>query len=508
MKLLICICLLLTSVAAFASAKPNIIVILADDLGYADVGFHDIVADGIHTPNLDRLADSGTVFHNAYSSSPICSGARLSLQTGRYGQRWGAYFYNEGGLPNEEQSISEMLLEAGYSTMKVGKTHLNKGPKEHPLKHGFEHWLGFIHHSWDFHLLSSKDVTAYDRKRKGSARAFRTSPIGPLTRDNNKKESYEGMTTTEVFANEACKFVAAQSTDKPFYLQLEFNAVHTVMTRPPNKELAKKYNLPERPFDRDAEVWEFPIWDPVAQEGKNVDWYKKVAHLGALDPYGRKLYLAYLEEMDAAIGRLMQTLAETGQTENTIVFFSSDNGGSDQSYANNGPLNAYKYCLMDGGIKVPMILSWPGNLPPNEKVDAVVTHRDLFPTLADITELSPKGTLDGKSLMPLIMGKVDRLHENPIFWDAGRQGNWVARQGKWKLVRANLKRYKSYELDSNGLVTEFNTVIVPKGLRLYDMEADPGETKDLSKEMPEKVASLQKEYDNWRAQMANPGRAK
>lgn len=492
------------------SDKPNVIVILADDLGYADVGFHDVTASDVQTPNLDRLAASGVSFLNAYASSPICSNSRLALSTGRYQQRWGAYYYAEGGLPRTEHTIAEMMLEAGYRTMKVGKNHMNDGPNSHPMKHGFERFLGFIHHSWDYHLLSSKDVQAYENKRQGSSQEMTQSPIGPLTRNEGAKESYEGITTTEIFEREAISFITEES-DQPFYLRLSFNAVHTPLTRAPNPQLAKKYGIPLRPFDRDAAVWKYPLWDPVKQPNYK-KWYSQAAHLGIPDPYGRKIYLAHLEQMDLAIGNLMNALEAQGIVDNTIIFFSSDNGGSDQSYANNGNINAYKYCLMDGGIKVPMVLSWPERFEKGTRIEATVTHRDLFASLSEITGIAPKKSLDGKSLLPLIDGSVSDLHAGEtLFWDSGRkQGNWVARQGKWKLVyRKKPKDYKAYQLDENGLVKkEFKTVPIASGLQLYDLEADPGETKNLAKQNPERVTAMKKMYTAWRSEMAEPIRGR
>lgn len=490
--------------------QPNVIVILADDLGYADVGFHDVTASDVKTPNLDRLAASGVRFLNAYASSPVCSNSRLALSTGRYQQRWGAYYYGEGGLPRTENTIAEMMLEAGYRTMKVGKTHMNGGPKAHPMKHGFERFLGFIHHSWDFHLLSSKDVQAYEDKKKGSSKKMKMAPIGPLTRNDGEQESYEGITTTEIFEREAISFIQEES-EKPFYLRLSFNAVHTPLTRAPNERLAKKYGIPLRPFDRTAKVWKYPLWDPAKQPSYN-KWYNNAAHLGIPDPYGRRIYLAHLEQMDFAIGNLMNALEMLGVADNTIIFFSSDNGGSDQSYANNGDINGYKYCLMDGGIKVPMLLSWPAKFPKGKRIEATVTHRDLFASLSEITGIAAKKPLDGKSLLPLIDGSVTELHEGEtLFWDSGsRQGNWVARQGKWKLVyRKNSKAYKAYQLDENGLVKQdFKTVPIASGLQLYNMEADPGETKDLSLQNPERVAAMQQQYVAWRSEMAAPVKGK
>lgn len=492
-----------------ADEKPNIIVILADDLGYADVGFHDVVAEDIETPNLDTLAETGIIFTEAYSSSPVCSNSRLSLSTGRYAQRWGAYYYGQGGMPTTESSIAEMMLQAGYRTMKVGKTHMNYGPKSHPLDHGFERNLGFKQHSWDFNMLSQKDLDAYENKKAGSVKqAYNTIGFGPLTRDRDTKESYEDTTTTEVFGNESVKFISEKSS-KPFYLQLEFNAVHTPLYRAP-KQLIKKYGVPERPFDRNAEVWEYPFWDPVAQPDFK-QWYSQTCHLEIADAYGRKMYLAHLELMDHMIGKILATLEEKGLRENTIIFFSSDNGGSDQSYANNGDINAYKYCLMDGGIKVPMVLSWPKKFAANKRIDSLVTHRDLFPTLSDITKIAPSKDLDGKSLLPLIDGSVEQIHEDPMHWDTGpREKNWVVRHGDWKLVyRETSKNYHAYELDDNGLVKEtFREIPIPSGYQLYNLAQDPGETKNLSNQYPEKTELMKKLHIDWRANMSDPVRGK
>lgn len=483
---------------------PNVIVILADDLGYADVGFHDVVTEDVHTPNLDKLAKTGVVFRNAYSSSPVCSNSRLALSTGRYAQRWGAYYYGEGGLPSTEYTIAEMMREAGYRTMKVGKTHLNNGPKADPTKHGFDHSLSFRHHSWDYHLLSEQDVAAYERKKKGSAARANSAPFGPLLRDDRIKESFENTTTTEVFGRESVAFIERES-EKPFYLQLEFNAVHTPLTRAP-KQLREKYGIPERPFDRHAKAWDYPIWDPVAQPDFK-EWYDQTCHLGVADPYGRRIYLAHLELMDTVIGNITSALEAQGLSDNTLIFFSSDNGGSNQSYANNGDINAYKYCLMDGGIKVPMILSWPAKFAKNNSIDAVVTHRDLFASLAEITGIAPKNRLDGKSLLPLIAGSLENLHEGPLYWDCGKKNvNWISQRGGWKLVyRGTPRTYKVYQLDENGLVkSKFRELPIPGGMQLYNLADDPGETVNVADRFPNRVASMEQARNEWRSQMADP----
>ncbi len=496
--------LVATCAYADLSEKPNVIVIIADDLGYADVGFQEIVADGVCTPNLDKLAKSGVIFRNAYAASAVCSNSRLSISTGRYAQRWGAYYYGEGGLPETESTIAEMMLKAGYRTMKVGKTHLNGGDKEAPTKHGFEQSLGFVHHSWNHHLLSQKDMDAYNRKKAGSAKLANACPFGPMTRNDETKESFENTTTTEVFGNESIRFINEES-EKPFYLQLEFNAVHTPLIQPP-AQLAKKYGIPLRAFDRNAEVWEYPLWDPI-KEPKFGEWYHDTCHLRVADPYGRKIYLAHLELMDSVIGKITETLEKNGMDENTIIFFTSDNGGSDQSYANNGELNSYKYTLMEGGISVPMLMSWPNRLPQNKKIDSLVTHLDIFASLSEITEIAPKNPLDGKSLLPLIDGKVEELHSEPVFWDIGKkQVSWITRQGDWKLLfRKAPRTYRAYELDENGLVKpEFRAVPLVTGLQLYNLAEDPGEKTNLANKFPERVEQMKKMHAEWRAQMIDP----
>jgi len=138
--------------------KPNVLVIVADDLGYADLSFLPYASKDVHTPSIDRIAETGVFFSNAYSTSPICSPSRAGLLTGRYQERWGNYWYGEGGLPANEKTLPQYLKELGYYNVKIGKTHLNGGPVQHPLDHGFDEFLGFIDHTWDYLRLSQDDV--------------------------------------------------------------------------------------------------------------------------------------------------------------------------------------------------------------------------------------------------------------------------------------------------------------------------------------------------------------
>ena len=247
------------------------------------------------------------------------------------------------------------------------------------------------------------------------------------------------------------------------------------------------------------------MWDPVAQPDYR-QWYSDTCHLAVTDPYGRKIYLAHLELMDEMIGKIMDAVAEQGVAENTLIVFTSDNGGSDQSYANNRNINAFKYCLMDGGIKVPFVMSWPERFAAGTRVDELVTHRDLYASLSAITSIAPKKPLDGQDLLPLVDGSVAALHDTEtMFWDSGREQNWVAREDDWKLVfRAEAKTYHAYELDEAGLVKdEFREVTIPDGLQLYHLGEDPGETMDLAHRYPERVAMMESRYRTWRAEMSD-----
>ncbi|MEM0895372.1 MAG: sulfatase-like hydrolase/transferase [Verrucomicrobiota bacterium] len=494
--------LLLVAPLQAAPDKPNVICIIVDDLGYADVSFQDEVAEDVSTPHIDRLAKSGVVFTDAYASSPICSTSRLGFLTGRYQTRWGAYWYGQGGLPQDEQTLAELLRNQGYQTMKVGKTHLNFGDKPFPLDHGFDEYLGFEYHSWDFFLLSQKDVDAHEARKPGSTEQFHW--MGPLTR-NREKVSYENTNTTDIFADESVSFIQ-RSAGKPFYLQLELNAVHTLLTVVPD-EYAEKYDIPKYPVNRDpkADSWDYPYWDPRKEEFKK--WYSDVAHLVIVDPYGRKKYLVHLEMVDKAIARITKALEDTGQLENTFLFFTSDNGGSHQSYANNGPLHVFKYCVADGGIKVPMFVSWPKGFEGGKRHDAMVTHRDVFATIADITGVKPKKPLDSKSLLPLIRGDAEELHEE-LFWDTGRD-SWAYRKGDWKLVLHFEKEYEKYELGEDGLVSSpLKKIWLKEGLALYNLKDDVGETTNVIDQHPEIARTMEARYREWRATMGEPVRGK
>ena len=496
-----------TALISIGAEKPNVVVIMADDLGYADLSFlgdapPDIKKMG--TPHLARLAHEGTYFSAGYATAPICSPARTGFITGRYQTRWGNYWYGQGGLPTSELTIPKALKKLGYVTKKIGKTHHNGGKAQHPLKHGFDEFLGFIHHTWDYTRLSSKDRDAY--KKAGKGKSLGILCVGPLERNDGEKVSLEDAFTTEVFTDEACAYISRDHGDKPFYLQLAYNAVH-MPTYVVDQDYAKKVGLAPEPWDREATSWSFPYFDPRNETW--AAWHKQWGHLGKVDPLGRKRYLSHLMAMDDGIGKIMDTLKAEGLRENTLIVFLSDNGGTINTYANNGSLRGYKYMFGEGGIRIPIIVSMPSKLPVNQQKRATVSSMDLFPTIMNLASGRVPENLDGKSLLPVIRNQSSgQRHHETLVWDKGKGGCWVVRHGKWKLAHNAGWTHNDYEFKDGKAVAVDAPFTYPNGIQLFDLESDPSETKNLADQHPETVAELTRLHAAWRAQMSKPRRPK
>jgi len=498
--------LYLPVVVAAGVTPPNIVVIVADDLGYADLGFlercpADVRAMG--TPGLDALARTGTYFSNAYSTSPICSPSRCGLITGRYQQRWGNYWYGQGGLPNEETTLPQLLQAAGYFTKKVGKTHLNGGPAQHPLDHGFEESIGFIHHTWDYIRLSQADLDAY--KKRAAGKSLGILCVGPLERGRGGTASYDEGFTTEIFTDETVKTIrAGANSERPFFVELEYNAVHmpTYITHP---DYAKRAGFDQPVWDREAAEWSFPFWDPNKSTWKV--WHKNWGHLGEVDPLGRKRYLANLKALDDGIVRILETLEATGQREDTIVVFLSDNGGTINTYANNTPLRGFKYMFGEGGVRIPLLVSWPGQLPSGQRRNELVSAMDVMPTMLELANLARPDNLDGRSLAPSLRDPRFAAGHDHLCWADGK-GTWSVRQGPWKLIQSKGWDHSAYQLDADNIARPAENITYPKGLLLYHLGEDIGETTDRSAEHPECVAAMKTLYETWRGKMGTPRRAK
>ena len=506
----------LTACTGEKLSPPNFVIIIADDLGYADMSFlpqapPDVKKFG--TPGFDRLAATGTYFANAYTTSPICSPSRAGIITGRYQQRWGNYWYGEGGLPQDERTIPEALHAAGYATAKYGKTHMNGGPKQTPTLHGFDEYLGFILHTWDYLRLSEKDrdaVLARDAIANNiPGGSLGDQAMGPLVAadkigtsfDQLESVSFEDGFTTRIFTDEAVEFIRRNKEGRPFYLHVAHNAVHFPIFIV-EESWAKKTGARYVPWDRDAEEWGYPHWDP--NQELNREFHNKWGHMGIIDPEGRRCYLANLLALDHSITRILDALEETGQRENTLVVFISDNGGTINTYSNNAPLNGYKYMFAEGGIRIPMIVSMPGTLPQNKVNDkAIVSTMDIFPTLADMAGQENPGNLDGLSLLPLIKGERDTQHDW-LAWAQNRE-TWVIRKGKWKLTNNAGWRHKDFEILPNGDVVEATEqYIFPNDTQLFNLEEDVGETTNLIDQYPEVAGQLRALYTEWDKQMPGP----
>ena len=364
--------------AAPASGRPNVVIILADDLGWADVGFH---GSEIQTPNIDRLAGQGGRFQRFYSF-PLCSPTRSALMTGRSPMRLGIAYtgvrpFNTYGLPLEEHLMPQSFQAAGYSTAIVGKWHLGHSHvKYFPNARGFDHAYGHLNGFIDY----------YKHTRDGG-----------LDWHRNGQTVHEEGYSTDLLAAEAVRLIENRDRSRPMFLYLPFNAPHS------------------------------PLQAPQAL----IDKYASIA-----DPK-RRAYAAMVEALDQAVGRVLAAMNQTGMELNTIVFFFSDNGGQPLEGGRNTPLRGGKNTTFEGGIRVPAILRWPGSLKPGA-VSQVMTVLDLFPTLAAAAGVRPrnKADFDGKNLWSAIRGGGSRAREDLFFVTESQYTIWLAIfRREWKLVR-------------------------------------------------------------------------
>ncbi len=373
------------AVSGFASAaeRPNIVLILADDLGYGDVGFNG--CPDIPTPNLDSLAANGVRFANGYSSHPFCSPMRAGLMAGRYQHRFG-YVTNVAfdphnqrmGLPKSEPTLAKRLADSGYRTGMVGKWHLGAASPFHPLRRGFDFFYGFLGGGHDYFTV---DTTAQLSENYKAAL------------DNNGQPAGLDGYLTNILTDQAIRFIE-QSGEQPYFLYVAYNAPHGPL-QAPEEEIAKFASI------------------------KNAK---------------RRTYAAMVSVMDTQIGRLLKTLDARGQRNNTLVMFLSDNGGPEQANASdNGPLRGQKGDVFEGGVHVPFVMSMPGTLPEGVVYDNPVISFDLSQTaleLAGATFDNP----DGVNLFPYVLGERTTPPHEAIFWRTEHDGKRAVRRNEDKLV--------------------------------------------------------------------------
>lgn len=454
----------LVTPATAAARRPNIVILLADDLGYADVGFQG--CQDIPTPNIDGLARGGVRCTNGYVSGPYCSPTRAGLLTGRYQQRFGHEF-NPGprgepggagidsiGLPLSETTIADRLKAAGYATGMVGKWHLGVAPKFHPQKRGFDEYFGFLGgaHVYLPGLPNIVFPGLQDAPAAGTP-AVRRQPA-PIYRGTEAVQ--EGEYLTDAFAREAISFIERHQNE-PFLLYLPFNAVHT----------------------------------PMHATDKRLEKFASIS-----DPM-RRTYCAMTLALDEAIGKVLDKLRSTNLEQDTLIFFCSDNGGPTVRRAalnasRNTPLRGSKVSTLEGGIRVPFVVSWKGKLPAGKVYEQPVIQLDFLPTAlaAAGVEVKADWKLDGVNLLPYLTGETAGTPHQSLYWRLGQQ--MAIRQGDWKLVKY------SHEFAGE----ESSEPLSP--LRLYNLRRDIGETIDLASAEPQKLKEYLAVWEQWSQTLAEP----
>ena len=366
------------TLAVGVSNRPNIVLIVSDDQGYADVSCYEHPEE-VSTPNIDRLAQEGVRLTNGYASAYVCAPTRAGLLTGRYQQRFG--FYKGGdsrtGLPLSEVTVADLLKKEGYATAVIGKWHLGIESEYCPLQRGFDEFYGFLGHGAHdyFKLETTDEYTSIYR--------------------NDKPINDTGYLTHNL-TREAVSFIERHHK-QPFFLYLPFNAVHWPLQAP--RQYIKRF----------------------ITGNKN-----------------RNIYLAMLACMDKGIGKVRDALKRTGVDENTLVIFLSDNGGAKKNFANNGILRDYKHSVYEGGIRVPFIVRWPRKLPRGTVCDEPVISLDIMPTILSAARvgLARDRVYDGKDMLPVLRGEMKEPLHKALFWYDGSH-QWAVRAGKWKLLFRN-----------------------------------------------------------------------
>lgn len=435
--------------SAAAAPRPNMLIFLADDLGYADVGFNG--AKDIQTPNLDRLAAAGARLEQFYAQ-PLCSPTRAALMTGRYPMRYGMQVgvirpWDQRGLPLTERLLPQALREAGYTTAIVGKWHLGNFERAClPTARGFDHQYG--------HYCGAIDYFTHERDG-----GFDWHRDDRVCRD----EGY----STHLIAREAQRLLREQTADKPFFLYVPFNAVHAP------HQVPEKYTVP-------------------------------YAHL----PQPRRAYAGMVAAMDEAIGQILATLDARGFRTNTLIFFASDNGGPNPGrVSHNGPLRAGKGTVYEGGARVCACAAWPGRIPAGASIPQPLHMVDWYPTLLKLAgaPLEPSRRLDGHDLLAVLTRGQSSPHDAILINAAPRGG--AIRVGEWKLVLNGAAGVGDGE--SPGPAPKKGKRAArtrpPPQVELFNLARDVSEKDNLAPEHPEKVKELRARYDAFARQAVAPG---
>ena len=426
---------------AGAPKRPNIVVIVADDLGYAELGCQG--SADIRTPHIDSIARHGVRFTSGYVTAPVCSPSRAGLLTGRYQQRFGHELNAIGpqnrlphvGLPTAERTIADNLRAAGYATGIVGKWHLGGTEPYHPQRRGFDEFFGFLHeghfyvdgHRSQAVSLLRPNEPPYDEQN-------------PLLRGMQPVVDFGYL--TGAFTREAVAFIE-RHRDRSFFLDLPYNAVHSPMQ-------ATEDDLVRFPEIKDRK---------------------------------RRIFAAMLAALDEGVGAVLGKLRETGLMQDTLVIFVSDNGGpTAELTSSNAPLRGGKGQLYEGGIRVPFLMQWESHLPGGVVYDRPVSSLDVLPTAlaAAGVKRADGAKLDGVDLLPYLGGRKDGSPQERLYWRYG--GKAAIREGRWKLVRDGGEKH----------------------WELYDLDKDIGEADDMAARQSEVVARLRAAWERWDSGLIQP----
>ena len=444
------------ALSAQASDRPNVVVIVADDLGWADVGFHGNQI--IDTPSLDRIAAEGAQLNRFYTT-PICSPTRAALMTGRDPIRLGVAYstimpWQNNGIHPDETFLPELFLSAGYQTAMVGKWHLGHAQQSyHPNSRGFEHFYGHLHTEVGFYppfaSLGGKDF-----QRNG------------VSIDDQGYESY-------LLADEVSRYIRERDAEKPFFIYMPFIAPHTPLDAP--EELQTKY----------ADMAD----DRGKSRSKMADSTRFMAKVTGRTS-ARPMYAAVVDAMDQAIGRVLDTLDREGLADNTIVLFFSDNGGAVYAIggADNAPLRGGKGDTFEGGIRVVAAMRWPEKIPMGSRVDSIMSVMDVLPTLTSAAgiDADTQFRLDGRNMLPALIDGQTMPREKLLFFISEtpfkNHVNVTAFNDEWKLIQRIETGFSSVD------VTQF----------LFNIAEDPHEHNNLAQQHPDIVADLADEIRHWR----------
>ncbi|GAB2542308.1 arylsulfatase A-like enzyme [Gracilibacillus alcaliphilus] len=421
--------------------KPNFIIFYCDDLGYGDLGCYG--SDEIKTPNIDQLASDGVRFTNWYSNSPVCSPSRAALLTGKYpmrtevdqilsGQRGAA------GLSSDHQSLPSIAKENGYRTAMFGKWHLGTTPETRPNAHGLDEFFGFHAGCIDYfsHIFYWEGLPVHDLW------------------ENEEEVWNNGKYMTELITEKAVQFIQkqGQDDDQPFFLYVPYNAPH------------------------------YPMHAPAK-------YMERFSHL----PWDRQVMAAMISAVDDGVGEIINALKRTEQYQDTVIFFSSDNGPSvevrnwldgtaDKYYGGDaGIFTGHKGSLFEGGIREPAILSYPAKIPAGQVSDQVGVMMDILPTFIELADMTPANQqIDGESVVELVTNPQAESPHEQVFWEYNDQ--LAVRQGKWKLVLNGKLDFEEVAEDT---------------IFLSDLEQDPGERINLAAQQPELAEQMKSDALAW-----------